>query len=219
MNNWLIMAIAFAATAGLLFATLATGAYGREPLFKPYWEDQAKRQEILGKAAQIGVLAQRGSQGVVVVGYRDQLNATNRQELLATLNELLKAADGYTVYLAPWATDNATKRYLSLLYSGKIALQDYLRGRVETSTLYDQRVDQALDLATLVANTYGQYRPLGGSPVSQTPPIYVAIFRNDTSYVVYEPFTVGRDRTYADWFKWVKTAIVNLGQEQGKVTP
>lgn len=219
MNNWLVFTIAFVVTMGILFATLATGAYGKEPMYKPYWEDQAKRQAVLNYVSQIGILAQRGPQGVVIVGYRDQINTANRPELLAVLRELLKTAEGYTVYLAPWAIDNATRGYLSLLYDGKITLQDYLQGEIKNATVFTQRVDQAFELAKLVAQSYGQYRPLGGAPVAQTPPIYVVIFRNDTSYVVYEPFTIGRDRTYTDWLRWIKTAFENLRQGQGKITP
>jgi len=47
----------------------------------------------------------------------------------------------------------------------------------------------------------------------------VVIFRNDTAYVVYEPFTPGRDKSFTDWFQWVKTALENLRSGQGKVTP
>jgi len=219
MNNWLIFAIALAVTAGVLLATIATGTYGKEPVYKPYWEDPNKRNTILANASSVGILAQRGPQGVVVVGYRDQLNATYRTELLAVLNELLKTAEGYTVYLAPWATDNATKRYLALLYDGQLTLSDYLQGKVVSGMATSPKIDLAWRLANMTAYAYGSHRPLGGAAVAQIPPIYVAIFRNDTAYVVYEPFTLGRDSTFTDWFHWVKTAFENLKSGQGKVTP
>ncbi|MGB9704703.1 MAG: hypothetical protein ACPL3C_04585 [Pyrobaculum sp.] len=219
MNNWLVFAIAFAATAAVLLATVAANVYPREPVHKPYWDNPQARQKIITDASSIGVLASRGQQGVVVLGYRDQLNATNRAELLTAIKEVLNAARGYTVYIAPWATDNATKAYLSLLYDGRLPLEDYLKGVVTNSTAISPRVEQALALAGTIAQTYGTYQPLGGAPQAQIPPIYVAVFRNDTSYVVYEPFTLGRDRTYTDWLQWVKTAFENLRQGQGKVTP
>jgi hypothetical protein len=219
MNNWLIFAIALAATAGLLLATVAAGAYGKGPAYKPYWEDPNKRNAILAEASSVGILAQRGPQGVVVVGYRDQLNATYRTELLSVLSQLLKAAEGYTVYLAPWATDNATRSYLALLYNGQLTLGDYLQGKVVSGTATSPKIDQAWRLANMTAEAYGSYQPLGTRPVFQTPPIYVAIFRNDTTYVAYEPFTLGRDKSFTDWFQWVKTALENLKSGQGKVTP
>jgi len=219
MNNWLIFAIALAATAAVLLATIATGAYGKEPAHKPYWEDPNRRSTILTEASSVGILAQRGPQGVVVVGYRDQLNATHRTELLAVLKELLKAAEGYTVYLAPWATDNTTRSYLAMLYNGQLTLSDYLQGKVENETATSPKIDQAWRLANMTANAYGSYQPLGARRIVQIPPIYVVIFRNDTAYVVYEPFTPGRDKSFTDWFQWVKTALENLRSGQGKVTP
>jgi len=219
MNNWVVFALGLAITAGVLFATLATGAYQREPLFKPYWEDPQKRQQILTTAAQVGIEVSRGNEGVVVVGYRDQIGAPNRQELLAMLNQLIRDAQGYTVYLAPWATDNATRQYLSLLYTGQLKPEDYLKEIVINATAQSPRVDQAAALADDIARAYGTYRPLGGQPAAPRPPIYVAIFRNDTTYVVYEPFTPGRDSTYSGWYQWVKTALENLRQGQGRVTP
>jgi hypothetical protein len=219
MNNWLIFATAFMVTAGLLLATVATGIYGKEPIYKPYWEDPAKRKTILDETSSVGILAQRGPQGVVVVGYRDQLNATYRTELLSVLDQLLKTAEGYTVYIAPWATDNATRSYLALLYNGQLTLDEYLRGKVINDTATSPKIDLALRLANMIAHAYGSYRPWRGNPVAEVPPIYVAIFRNDTNYVVYEPFTLGRDRTFTDWFQWVKTAFENLKSGQGKVTP
>jgi len=219
MNNWAIFALSLAITSGLLFATLATGAYQREPLFKPYWEDPQKRQQILTAAAQVGIEVSRGDEGVVILGYRDQIDAPNRQELLAVLNQLIKDAQGYTVYLAPWAVDNATRQYLSLLYTGQLKPEDYLRGVVINATAQSPRVDQAAKLADDIARAYGTYRPGGGPPVAPRPPIYVVIFRYDTTYVVYEPFTPGRDSTYSDWYQWVKTALENLRQGQGRVTP
>ena len=219
MNNWLIFAIALAATAGLLLATVATGMYRTEPIYKPYWEDPAKRKTILAEASTVGILAQKGPQGVVVVGYRDQLNATYRTELLSVLDQLLKTAEGYTVYIAPWAADNATRSYLALLYNGQLALNDYLRGKVVNGTAASPKIDLAWRLANMTAHAYGSYRPWGGGLIAEVPPIYVVIFRNDTTYVVYEPFTLGRDRTFTDWFQWVKTAFENLKSSQGKVTP
>lgn len=216
MNNWIVFAVALAVTLFLLLPTLATNIYSKEPAHKPYWENPAARAKILTNASAVGILAGRGSEGIVIVGYRDQLNATNRAELLAVLKEVINAARGYTIYLAPWATDNATRAYLSLLYSGKISLDDYLRGVLYNASSTMQKVDQAYALAVAIASTYGAY---AGARTVQIPPIYVAVFRNDTSYVVYEPFTLGRDRTYADWLQWVKTALENLRQGQGKVTP
>jgi hypothetical protein len=207
MNNWIIFAIALVATAGVLFATVAMGIYEKGLAYKPYWEDVKKREAVLANASAIGILAQQGAQGVVIIGYRDQLNATHRAELLAVLAELLKTSEGYTVYLAPWATDNATRSYLALLYNGQITPAEYLQGKVINATATSPKVDEALRLAELIARSYGAYTPLGGGTVAQTPPIYVLILRNDTSYVVYEPFTLGRDKTFTDWFRWVKTAF------------
>jgi hypothetical protein len=216
MNNWLIFATAFVVTAGLLLATVATGMYGKEPIYKPYWEDPAKRKTILAEASSVGILAQKGPQGVVVVGYRDQLNATYRTELLSVLDQLLKTAEGYTVYIAPWAADNATRSYLALLYNGQLALDDYLRGKVINGTAASPKIDLALRLANMIAHAYGSYRPWGGGLVAEVPPIYVVIFRNDTNYVVYESFTLGRDRTFTDWFQWVKAAFENLKSGRAK---
>jgi hypothetical protein len=170
MNNWLIFAIALAATAGSLLATVATGMYGKEPIYKPYWEDPAKRKTILAEASSVGILAQTGPQGVVVVGYHDQLNATYRTELLSVLDQLLKTAEGYTVYIAPWAADNATRSYLALLYNGQLTLDDYLRGKVINGTATSPKIDLALRLANMAAHAYGSYRPWGGGPVAEVPP-------------------------------------------------
>ncbi|MEZ0319098.1 MAG: hypothetical protein ABWK05_03765 [Pyrobaculum sp.] len=215
MNNWAVFALAFVVTVALLFSTLAANVYSKEPLFKPPWEDQAARQAIIANASKIGIKAGSGPQGVVIVGYKDALGASNRLELLTTLRQLLDAASGYTVYLAPWAEDNATKAYLSLLYEGRLTLQEYLQGVVKNATGTSPRVDQALSLAKYVASVY-RYQ---GTNYVPTPPIYVVVYRNDTTYVVYEPFTPGRDQTYGDWFQWVKTALENLRQGQGKTTP
>lgn len=220
MNNWAVFAAALAITACALFATLATGAYERGPVYKPYWEDERAREEILAAASRVGVLAARGTEGVVLVGYRDQLNAPNRAELLAALRGLLETARGYTVYLAPWAEDNETKGYLSLLYNGGISPGDYLAGSAANRTAAPSpRVEQALSLARRVAETYGLYRPLGGGLAVRIPPIYAAVFRNDTSYVVYEPFTPGRDRTFRDWLGWVRNALENLRRGRGRAAP
>ncbi|MEM4422079.1 hypothetical protein [Pyrobaculum sp.] len=216
MNNWVIFAVALLATAGLLLGTVAAGVYSKEPIHKPYWDKPEMRQVILSNASTIGVKASEGNLGVVIIGYRDMINATNRPELLAVLREVITAARGYTVYLAPWADDNATKAYLTLLYKGTISIDDYLRGVLQNGTTVTQRVDLAKNLARTIAATYGTY---AGTRDAPAPPIYVAIFRNDTPYVVYEPFTLGRDRTYTDWLQWVITALENLKQGQGRVTP
>lgn len=218
MNNWVLFAIALVATGALLFATLAM-QYPREPLFKPYWEDQKARQQILTNVTQIGIQVARGDRGVVIIGYRDMLNAPRRGELLAVLSRLIANARGYTVYLAPWADDNATRLYLSLLYSGKISAEQYLQGVVKNGTALHPNVDKALNLAKAIAQTYGSYRPLGAGSVANIPPIYAAIFRNDTSYVVYEPFTLGRDKNFSDWAAWVISAIEMLNRGQGRATP
>ncbi len=217
MKNWLLFTLAFVVTLATLLATVAAGS--REPMYKPYWEDKAARQKALELISQVGVEVKRGDLGVVVVGYRDQIDAPNRGELLQTLSTLLKHVDGYTVYLAPWAIDNATKQYLSLLYLGKLSVDKYLRGEVATEAATSPNVDKALELARFLAEKYGSYHPLGGSRVFQTPPIYVVVFRNDTSYVVYEPYTFGRDSTFADWLRWVVVIFENLKVGQGKTTP
>lgn len=219
MRHWLIFAIALVLTVGILFATVTIGIYEKEPLYKPYWENKAARDSILQDVAAVGIKVRDGDLGVVVVGFRDQIDAANRAELLSALNEVIKVADGYTVYLLPWATDNATRGFLASLYRGDFAAGDYLKGLAANITATDERLDKAYELVKTITNTYGSYRPLGGNPYSITPPIFVAVFRKDTTYVVYEPFTIGRDSTYRDWLIWVKTAFENLKKGQGKVTP
>ncbi|MFN3803545.1 MAG: hypothetical protein ACK4SY_00615 [Pyrobaculum sp.] len=216
-SNWVIFVAAFVATVGLLFATLPAGS--KEPVHKPYWEDQTARQKAIQLVSQVAILAKRGDSGVVVIGYRDEINATNRAELLLVLTDVLKMAEGYTVYLAPWATDNTTRQCLSLLYGGQLALEEYLHGVVKVGQPDSTKIDGALELARFLARAYGSYRPLGGVEITPIPPIYIAVFRNDTTYVVYEPFTVGRDQTFTDWLQWVKTIFDNLKAGQDKTTP
>ncbi|MFN7105127.1 MAG: hypothetical protein ACK4M3_00840 [Pyrobaculum sp.] len=215
--NWVVFMAALVATAGLLFATLPAGS--KEPVHKLYWEDQTARQNAIQLVSQVAILTKRGDSGVVIVGYRDEINATNRAELLQVLSNVLKMAEGYTVYLAPWATDGVTRQYLSLLYNNKLTLEEYLHGVVKIEHENSTKIDGALELARFLAKVYGSYKPLGGSVAVQTPPIYIAVFRNDTTYVVYEPFTVGRDQTFTDWLQWVKTIFDNLKTGQGRVTP
>lgn len=219
MKHWLVFAAALSVTLGVLFATIAIGKYETEHIYKPYWEDKAARESILRDVAAVGIKVQEGAAGVVVIGYRDQIGAVNREELISALNEVIKAAEGYTVYLLPWATDNTTRGFLAALYVGGFSVAEYLRGAVADVATTSEKLDRAHELVRTIVNTYGAYRPLGGSPYAMTPPIFVAVFRYDTSYVVYEPFTVGRDSTYRDWLLWVKTALENLKAGQGKVTP
>lgn len=215
MRGWILAVLAFAATAGLLFATVSLGIYRKGPDFQPYWEDQAKRLQIISQAT-VGIRASEGDRGIVIVGYRDQLNATNRQQLLQTLSSLLSDARGYTVILAPWADDNATRAYLALLYAGRVALASYLAGNVtaEGAVGNSTAVEAARQLALNIQQAYG-YR----SPYPAAPPIYVLILPSYTQYVVYEPYQPLRDSSYADWYRWVRTAIANLNAGQGRVTP
>ncbi|MEM1663215.1 MAG: hypothetical protein QW085_06250 [Pyrobaculum sp.] len=219
MRQWIVFAIVFLLTTAILLSTVSILGYGREPIYKPYWENKDAREAILKEAAVLGIRARDGAVGVVLVGYRDQIDAVNRGELLRAVQEVIKFADGYTVYILPWAIDNSTKSLLSSLYLGQLTLDDYLRGVVANATAISEKIERAYQLANLVAKTYGAYTPLGGATQVIVPPIYVAIFRNDTTYVVYEPFTLGRDSTFKDWLSWVETAFENLKMGQGKVFP
>lgn len=214
MRSWMVAALAFVVTAGLLFATASVGIYKRGASFQPYWEDQAKKQQILSQA-RVGIRVADGDRGVIILGYRDQLNATNRPQLLTTLSYLLSDARGYTVILAPWASDNATRAYLALLYAGRIGVDSYLRGEVTSGSGGNETaVELARQLAVNISQMYGYL----GQP-ELAPPIYVLIMPAYTSYVVYEPYQPLRDSSYLDWYGWVRTAIANLNAGQGRVTP
>ncbi|MEL9991952.1 MAG: hypothetical protein QXP98_04765 [Thermoproteus sp.] len=210
-NGIIVLAAAFLITVAVL--VFAVGPYKRGPVYKPYWE-QINITDLALQGEKIGVVVYRGNGGWAIFGYQDNINMTQRGQLLSVLKQLILEAErqGYTVVLAPWGVDNKTDAVLSALYSGVLTPQEYLAGANTTAPINRSAIQNAENYALMLERELGSYTAYPGiSQTPTTPPIiYAYLVWRGCSYPVYEPFEPLRDSNYTSWAYWVQNAIVNL---------